>query len=149
MVRPFLILLMFFLSLPALAQDYSTPEATFKTYMEAMKAADFAATDTCYTASSREMLAKNPAFSQNRPAEMLTQTHDRFSQLTWTTEQVNSKRAILTSNDSKVPPIFMRQQTPGEGWRIDFHFMASYIRADQNGWSWVNPKAEAIWKSRE
>jgi hypothetical protein len=136
--------------LPVWAEpDFSTPEATLKTYLAACKAGDFTATDACYTKSSRDLLAANPAMTQGRQAEMLTGTYERLSPLTWTTEKVNAKRAILTPNDPKVPPFFMRQQTKGEGWRIDFHFMANYIRADQNGWSWINPRAEGIWKSRE
>ena len=137
-------------TLPALAApDFSSPEATLKTYLEACKAGDFAASDLCYTASSREMLASTPAFTEGRQPAMLTGTYDRLSKLTFTTEKVNAKRAILRPNDEKVPPFFMRVQNPKEGWRIDWHFMANYMRANENGWSWANPRAEGIWKSRE
>lgn len=140
----------FLLGLPALAEpDYSSPEATLKTYLAACQAGDYAAADACYTKSSRELLAGKPEMTQGRTPELLTNTYARLSPLQWTTEKVNAKRAILVPNDAKVPPFFMRQQSKDEGWRIDFHFMANYLRADQNGWSWVNPKAEGIWKSRE
>lgn len=145
-----LLLSLFVCATPAWSEpDFSSPEATLKTYLEACKAGDFAAADLCYTASSREALAKNPAFTENRQTEMLTGTYERLSKLTFTTEKVNAKRAILKPNDDKVPPFFLRIQTPKEGWRIDWHFMANYIRANADGWSWVNPKAEAIWRSRE
>jgi hypothetical protein len=146
---PLLALLALLLTVSAAAQDYSSPEATLQTYLAACKAGDFAAADQCYTASSREFLAKTPALTQNRPVELLTATYGRLSKLKWITEKVNPKRAILRPDDSKVPPFFLRQQAPNEGWRIDWHFMANYIRADESGWSWVNPKAEGIWKSRE
>lgn len=152
MRKPALLLLLalFLLPLPVSAEpDFSSPEATLKTYLDALKAGDFAGSDLCYTASSREALAKNPAFTEGRKPEMLTNTYERLSGLTFTTEKVNAKRAILKPDDDKVPPFFMRIQNPKEGWRIDWHFMANYIRADGNGWSWVNPKAEGIWKSRE
>jgi hypothetical protein len=142
--------LLLFLCTAAWAEpDHSSPEATLKSYLEACKAGDFAAADACYTASSRKFLAETPAFTEGRQPEMLLGTYDRLSPLTFTTEKVNGKRAILHPNDEKVPPFFMRIQNPKEGWRIDWHFMANYLRADQNGWSWVNPRALGIWKSRE
>jgi hypothetical protein len=135
---------------PVLAQpDYSSPEATLKTYLEACKAGDFSAADECYTASSRKRLAETPALTEGRHPDLLTGTYERLSTLTFTTEKVNAKRAILRPDDPKVPPFFLRVQTPKEQWRIDWHFMANYIRADANGWSWVNPRAEGLWKSRE
>lgn len=152
MIKPALLLLLalFFLPSPAWSEpDFSSPESTLKTYLDALQAGDFAAADLCYTASSREALAKNPAFTEARRPEMLTNTYDRLAPLTFTTEKVNSKRAILKPSDDRVPPFFMRIQNPKEGWRIDWHFMANYIRADAQGWNWVNPKAEGIWKSRE
>ena len=152
-MRRYLIVL--FLSLLAAAPsawaepDFSTPEATLKTYLQACQAGDFAGADACYTASSREFLAQSPAFTEGRQPELLVGTYERLSKLTFTTELVNAKRAILKPNDPKVPPFFMRIQSPKDKWRIDWHFMANYIRADENGWSWGNPKAEGIWKSRE
>jgi hypothetical protein len=135
---------------PAQAQpDFSTPEATLKTYLTACQAGDFEAADLCYTASSRQLLASSPSFTAGRQPEMLTATYERLAPLTFTTDKVNARRAILRPNDSKVPPFFMRVQDPKEGWRIDWHFMSNYMRADQNGWSWANPRAEGIWKSRE
>ncbi len=131
------------------APDYSSPEATLQTYLEACKAGDFAAADACYTKSSREFLAATPAFTEGRSADMLRGTYERLSGLKFSTEKVNAKRAILTPDDKAIPPFYMRIQEPGEGWRIDWHFMANYMRGDANGWSWKNPRAEGIWKGRE
>lgn len=152
-MQRYLILLLWALavaSYPVLAEpNYTSPEATLKTYLEACQAGDFAAADACYTASSRELLAKTPAFTEGRQPDMLKNTYEKLSKLTFTLEKVNEKRAILKPNDDKVPPFYLRVQDPKEGWRIDWHFMANYMRADENGWTWKNPKAEAIWKSRQ
>lgn len=134
----------------ALAQpaDYSSPESTVRSYLEACRRGDLAAADQCYTASSRELLAQMPNVAQQRTPEQLQSFYQRLSELTFQTERVNPKRAILTPNDPKIPPFFLRIQAPQEQWRIDWHFMANYIRADQQGWSWKNPRALALWKSR-
>lgn len=135
---------------PALAEpDYSTPEATLATYLEACKAGDFTAADACYTKSSREFLAKTPAFSEGRSPDMLRGTYERLSKVKFSTEKVNAKRAVLVSDDKAIPPFYVRVQEPKEGWRIDWHFMANYMRGDANGWSWKNPRADGLWKSRE
>lgn len=128
--------------------DFSSPEATMRTYMEACQAGDFVAADACYTESSRAFLAKNPALRDSRPVEALIGTYERLSKVTFTTEMVNTKRAILRPDDPKLPPYFLRIQNPKEQWRIDWNFMANYIRANDKGWSWANPRAEGIWKSR-
>lgn len=151
MRRTFLLLLAFtLLTVQALAQpDYSSPEATLRSYLRACEAGDFGAADACYTKSSREFIAKTPKMTEGRIPQQLTGTYDRLSKLKFTTEKVNDKRAILRPDDEKVPPFYMRIQDPKEGWRIDWQFMANYMRADAKGWSWVNPKAEGIWKSRQ
>ncbi len=150
MRRTFVFFALLLLALPAWAgPDYSSPEATLKTYLEACKAGDFEAADACYTKSSREFIAKTPKMTAGRKPEHLIGTYERLSALKFTTETVNPKRAIVRPDDSKVPPFYMRVQDPKEGWRIDWQFMANYMRADQNGWSWVNPKAETLWKSRQ
>lgn len=142
-------LLWSFLLLPVLAEpDYSSPEATFRTYLQACQRGDYATADSCYTASSRAFFEKNPSLTKDRPVEALLATHERLSKVNFTTEQVSPKRAILRADDPKVPPYFLRIQSPKEGWRIDWLFMANYIRANDNGWSWANPRAEGIWKSR-
>ncbi len=139
-----------FLATPVLAEgDFSTPEATLATYLQACREGDFEKSDLCYTHSSRQYLQEHEEFTQNRNPEDLRQAYDRLSQVEFTLEQVNEKRAILHPDDPKIPPFFLRQQKPGEGWRIDFHFMSNYLRADENGWSWRFPKAEGLWKSRK
>ncbi len=149
MRRTLLLLALCFLTLPALAEpDFSSPEATLQSYLAACKAGDFSLADACYTKSSREFIAKNPKMTEGRAPQQLTGTYDRLSTLEFTTEKVNEKRAIVRPNDAKVPPFYIRVQDPKEGWRIDWQFMANYMRADANGWSWTNPKAEGIWKSR-
>jgi hypothetical protein len=149
MVRTLLSIVVLCLLTPVWAQpDYSTPEQTLQTYLQACKAGDFAQADACYTRSSREFLAKTPKMTEGRMPEHLMGTYDRLAGLEFTTEKVGEKRAILRPNDAKVPPFYMRVQDPKEGWRIDWQFMANYMRADANGWSWVNPRAEGIWKSR-
>ena len=150
MRRTLLILAIALLVGPVSAQpNFSSPEATLKTYLEACKAGNYEAADACYTKSSREFIAKTPKMTAGRKPEHLTGTYDRLSTLKWTVENVNQKRAIVKPDDSKVPPFYMRVQDPKEGWRIDWQFMANYMRADQNGWSWANPRAETLWKARQ
>ena len=144
-----LLLCTVFLVVPATAQpDYSSPEATLRTYLKACQAGDFVAADACYTKSSREFIANAPKMTEGRVPEQLVGTYERLSKVDFRTEKINDKRAVLVPNDRKIPPFYVRVQEPKEGWRIDWQFMANYMRADANGWSWVNPRAEGIWKSR-
>ena len=129
--------------------DFSTPEKTLENYLRACEAGDFEAADLCYTASSRKYLKENSYLTQGREPAQLKKVFAQLSKQSFRTEQVNSKRAILHPDDSRHPPFFIRQQAKGEGWRIDFHFMTNYIKADAEGWSWRMKRAEKIWKSRK
>ncbi len=130
------------------APDYSTPESLLKTYLSACQAGDVAAANECYTASSRAFIAAHPEVMAGVNPELLTATYDRLSALKFETEQISPTRAILKPSDSKVPPFYLRQQKAGEGWRIDWHFMSNYIRADDKGWRVTNIKAESVWRKR-
>lgn len=120
-----------------------------QTYLSACQAGDYEAADLCYTASSREYIATHPRITEGRRPEHLKATYARLSGVEFQLEQVNKKRAILRPKDESIPPYFLRRQKSGEGWRIDWHFMSSYIRVRENGWSWTFSKAERIWKSRK
>lgn len=134
----------------AMAQpDFSTPEATWQTYLNACQAGDFEAADLCYTASSRDYLKQDPRLTEGRDPEILKATYEKLTSTEFTLERVNSKRAIMRAADESIPPYFLRIQKPSEGWRIDLHFMSSYIRVNETGWSWTFPRAEGIWKSRK
>lgn len=129
--------------------DFSTPQATFESYLEACREGDFEGADLCYTASSREYIASHPRVTEGRSPESLKVTYQRLSQAAFKLEQVNSRRAIIRFEDQGIPPYFLRVQKAGEGWRIDWHFMSHYIRRTEDGWSWTFSRAERIWKSRK
>lgn len=130
--------------------DYSTPDSTLQTYLGALEAGDYAAMETCYTKSSREMTqARGQVAPEARDAEQLQQVYLRLKALSFRTEQVNSKRAILWPSDESIPPFFLRIQEPAEQWRIDYHFMSNYIKIKENGWNWRNGRILNLWKSRE
>lgn len=130
------------------APDYSTPESLLATYLSACQAGDVAAANECYTASSREFIEQHPEVMAGVDSALLKATYDRLSVVTFDTEQVSPTRAILNPSDPKIPPFYLRQQKKGEDWRIDWHFMSNYIRADEKGWSLTFPKAESVWRKR-
>ncbi len=133
----------------SLPPGFATPEAALESYLEALEAGDSERVLQCYTASSRRMVSEHPELSKGRTPEELQASHSMLEGLTYTTEQVNEKRAILHPDDEGVPPLFLRRQVEDEGWRIDLHFMLNYIRAGSNGWSYTFPRAEQIWRSRK
>lgn len=149
MLRLLTMLLAFFLILPAVANpDYSTPEATLQSYLSACKNGDKEAVENCYTASSRKFIAENQAITEGQTAEQLRLSYDKLSKLEFSTEKVSDKRAILRPKEQSIPPLYLRIQDPEEGWRIDWRFMRDYMRITDQGFSFRNPKAESIWKSR-
>ena len=142
------ILLLVWLTIPSLAQDYSSPEKTFETYLEACKVGSFEKAEACYTKSSRA-LAKQRSQGRVRHSDSLVDAFDKLSPLTFRLESVNTKRAILWPSDESVPPFFLRIQEPEENWRLDYHFMSNFIQVEKDGWKWRNKRIFKIWKSRE
>ncbi len=128
--------------------DFSSPEAAYQTYLAACQSGDFGLADLCYTHSSRQYLAENPKMTEGRSPEILTGTYVRLKDKGYRVEQVSERRAIIRwdPEDPRVPPIYIRQQKRGEGWRLDLMFMARYIRQHEDGWSFVIPQAEKLWK---
>ncbi len=141
---------LFLITGTALAQpDFSTPEATWQTYLQACQAGDFEGVELCFTASSRQYLKQNPQPVEERDPALLKATYERLTATDFRLEKVNSKRAIMWPADERIPPCFLRIQKPAEGWRIDLHFMTNYIRVTEDGWSYTFSRAERIWKSRK
>ncbi len=130
------------------ASSFSTPEEAYKTYLEACSRGDYKAAQNCYTKSSRELVSQMPEESAPEP-EALKMMAEQMEKLSYKIEKVNKKRAIVWFDKESVPPLFLRVQEPGEGWRLDYHFMSHYIQADGDGWSWRNKRVFNLWKSRE
>ena len=143
------LLCLLFLTLPIMgASSFSTPEEAYKTYLEACSRGDYKAAQNCYTKSSRELVSQMPEESAPEP-EALKMMAEQMEKLSYKIEKVNKKRAIVWFDKESVPPLFLRVQEPGEGWRLDYHFMSHYIQADGDGWSWRNKRVFNLWKSRE
>lgn len=141
--------LLLFLSAPSLAQtSFDTPRSTFDAYMKACSEGDYGAAEGCFTKSSRELLKAQSNPQEPRDPQQLKAVYDAMSKLEYTEERVSPTRAVMWPNDKSVAPLLLRIQDKSEGWRIDYHFMSHYIKADDNGWSWRNPKLFTIWKSR-
>lgn len=133
----------------ALGQSFQTPEQTLETYLEACEQGNFEAAQTCYTKSSRELSQAQEAQAGTADPEMLRQTYERLKDVDFKLEQVNAKRAILWPGDESIPPFLFRIQEPSEAWRLDYHFMSNYIKVNEKGWSWRDPRILGLWKKRE
>ena len=137
------------LSSLSLAQDYTRPEKTLDTYLEACKAGSYSRAEGCYTKSSRSLVQTLVQEQPERDPDLLKGLYEKLKPLSFRLEEVNAKRAILWPSDENVPPFFLRIQEPEEGWRIDYHFMSNFLKIDKKGWSWRNKRILGIWKSRE
>ena len=148
--RCFVFLLFLLSASVAVAEGpYATPMQTFETYLKACQNGDYKAAENCYTRSSRELVEKQMAGGAQRDPEALKGLYEGLSQVTFREELVNEKRAILWPDDEKFAPMFLRIQDVEEGWRLDYHFMSNYIRANDKGWSWRNERVYRIWKTRK
>lgn len=144
-----LAVLLFLLSAPLLGQTaFDSPRSTFDTYLKACREGDYRAAEDCFTRSSRELVQAQVKPEEPRDPEQLKSVYEAMSKLKYSEEKVSPTRAIMWPDDKSVAPLLLRIQDKSEGWRIDYHFMSHYIKVDDHGWSWRNPKLFAIWKSR-
>lgn len=153
-MRPLSLLFAFctlFLTLTGVApgQSFQTPEQTLESYLQACEQGNFEAAQACYTKSSRELSQAQQAQSGTVDPEVLRQAYQRLKDVDFKLEQVNSKRAILWPGDESIPPFLFRIQEPSEAWRLDYHFMSNYIKVNDKGWSWRDPRILGLWKKRE
>jgi hypothetical protein len=145
----FLMFLVFCSSATMAEESFATPPDTLERYLKACQDGDYEAAEKCYTKSSRELVESLNEGQEPRDPAQLRATYEVLSPLTFREERVNTKRAILWPSDDKTPPFLFRIQEPGEGWRIDYHFMSNYIQVSESGWDWRNKRIFNIWKSRE
>lgn len=143
------VFLALFLSGPLWAEHtFDSPRATFEAYLKACEVGDYTAAESCYTKSSRELAQAQWKDQPARDPELLKEAYKSLSSLAFREEIVSPTRAILWPDNESVAPLLFRIQDKEQGWRMDYHFMSSYIKVDQNGWSWKNPKLFSIWKTR-
>jgi hypothetical protein len=141
------LLISFPASAQKVAEDYSSPLATFKTYMEACKNHDFSIVDRCYTQEFNRFAKSDKNYMAHRHAGQLDNEYAGYADKSVRVES-HGRKVILrfTPEDKKTPSLYLVNEDGR--WKIDAMFMFNNIIYDQNNeWFWKNNRqnAERIW----
>lgn len=143
------LVLLFSLVVTAQAEPaFDSPKAALDAYFEACASGDYAAAESCYTKSSRELVQAQYKDLPERDPQLLKDAGENLRALKLREEIYSPTRAAFWPEDERVAPLLLRIQDKAEGWRLDYHFMSNYIRLKDGGWSWANPRLFNLWKSR-
>ena len=140
----------FFCSTFASAQndmDFSSPEATFKTYMNACKALDFTKSDLCYTKEFRKFIKKDKDYLAHRHPGQLRNEYNYLHGRKYKLEMHGNKAIMRFSPPFKKPAPFYFVKERGK-WKIDAMFsFDNVIVEDRQNWHWRNPNVdnEKLW----
>ncbi len=141
----FVMLLLFFSNSLALAQDdldFSSPKATFKTYMQACKELDFKKSDLCYTEEFRSFIKTNKRYLAHRHAGQLANSYRYWHDKPYKLELYATKAIMRFSPPFTRPEPFYFVKEYGK-WKIDSMFsFNNVIIEDSNRWHWRNPNID-------
>ena len=139
------ILLLIFSNGFALPQDYmdfSSPEATFRTYMQACKDLDFRKSDLCSTKEFQNFTKTNKRYLAHRHTGQLANAHRYWHDKPYKLEMYGHKAIMRFSPEFSRPEPFYFVKERGE-WKIDsmFSFNNVIIESSQS-WHWRNPNID-------
>ncbi len=133
-----------------LREDYSSPEATFRTYMAACKALSFEKSDACYTRRFREFIKTDSNYRAHRHTGQLRNEYNYLHDQEYTLEAHGNKAIMRFAPERQRPaPLYFVKE--GGQWKIDAMFAYNNIIMESGSrWHWKNPDVnnEARWLSR-
>lgn len=127
--------------------DYSSPEATFRTYMAACKAMDFKRADKCYTEEFQRFQKTDKKYRAHRHTGQLLNMYNYLRGKKYKLE-MHGHKAIMRFSPEFVRPeplYFVRERGK---WKLDGMFSFRNVRIqDHRSWHWQNPNIdnEAKW----
>ena len=138
------LLLLFFGNIPASARDmdFSSPEATFKTYLRACKAMDFEKADMCYTKEFRDFIKTNKRYRAHRHPGQLKNEYHYLHGKKYKLERHGRKAIMRFSKefDRPEPLYFVKERG---AWKIDGMFsFDNVVIEDSAHWHWRNPSID-------
>jgi len=135
-----------FSSVLVLAQDknmdFSSPEATFLSYMRACKLADFSLADQCFNREFQHFTKTNKNYRSHRRTGQLRNAYSYWADKPYKLERHGNKAIMRFSSEFKRPePIYFVRE--GGQWKIDAMFSYNnVIIEDSRHWHWRNPNID-------
>jgi len=126
----------FFHSAYAQDADYSSPEATFRTYMAACKAQSFERVDMCYTREFRRFQKKDKRYMAYRNVGQLRNMHGYLAGKRYKLELYGHKAIMRFSPEGVRPePLYFVRES-GK-WKLDGMFSFKNVKIqDSRTWYW-------------
>lgn len=139
------LLLLLFSNNLALSQDdldFSSPEATFKTYMQACKALDFEKSDLCSTEEFQRFTKINKRYLAHRHTGQLANAYRYWHNKPYKLELHGNKAIMRFSPEfSRPEPFYFVKER--EEWKLDSMFsFNNVIIEDSTHWHWRNPNID-------
>ena len=128
--------------------NFSTPEATFESYLNAAKVRSFALSDSCYTKEFLNFTVNDEEYQSHRYPGQLANSYDEHVGKQYTVERSGNKAIMRFGLEfSRPSPIYFVIE---DGlWKMDAMFMFNNIIMDDGtgGWFWryENKDNEGLW----
>ena len=139
------LLLLLFSNNLALSQnnmDFSSPEATFRTNMQACKDLDFKKSDLCTTKKFQKFAKTNKNYLSHRNTGQLANAYRYWNDKPYKLEMYRNKAIMRFSPEFTRPEPFYFVAEYGK-WKIDAMFsFNNVIIEDSQHWHWRNPKID-------
>ena len=117
--------------------DFSSPEATFRTYMQACRELDFNKSDLCYTKEFQMFAKTNKVYLSHRHKGQLRNEYNDLRGRNYKLEMHGNKAIMRFAPEFKRPaPLYFVKE--GGEWKIDAMFAFKNIIMDDRtgGWFW-------------
>jgi len=122
--------------------DFSSPEATYRTYIQACKDLDFSRSDLCYTREFRRFIKTNKRYLSHRHPGQLRNEYNQHKNRSYELEMHGDKAIMRFAPEYVRPAPFYFRKENGE-WKIDAMFsFNNVIMEGSSRWFWRNEKID-------
>ena len=123
--------------------DFSSPEAAFRTYMQACKELDFYKSDLCYTKEFQRFTKTNKRYLSHRHKGQLRNEYNDLYGRNYKLEMYGNKAIMRFAPEFMRPAPLYFVREDGE-WKIDAMFAFNNIIMDDRtgGWFWKHPNID-------
>ncbi|MFC1703281.1 hypothetical protein ACFL1E_00665 [Candidatus Omnitrophota bacterium] len=131
-----------FSRIQAADMDFSSPEATFRTYLQACKEGSFEKSDLCSTKEFQRYQKSNKQYLSHRHPGQLRNAYNIWANKSYKVEKYGNKAIMRFGKMFKSPaPIYFVKEH-GK-WKMDGMFeFRNIIYSSGDNWHWKNPNID-------
>jgi len=131
--------------------DFSSPQSTFKSYLQACKEQDFSKSDLHYTNEFRKFIKTNQGYLSHRNVGQLQNEYNSYFNKSYVIEVYDDRVIFRFAHYGQPPPPIYFVKEDGL-WKIDAMFSFNNVIMSSGGhWHWKNPNIdnEKIWIDKQ